>query len=106
MNIPDFAEKKLKRNLQNILSVCVLVCTCIGVLTHAYKQFYLRVCIHTSECACVYRSARLYLYPFLINLIGLKGPLSPSTVASDHNSHSLVLEFVKLHSHQCNAFYI
>lgn len=43
------------RDLQNILSVCVLVCTCIGVRKHAYKQFYLCVPTHTSNrvCLCV-----------------------------------------------------
>lgn len=57
MNIPDFAEEKLMRDLRNILCVCVLVCTCIGVCKHAYKQFYLCVGlhIHTSSrvCLCV-----------------------------------------------------
>lgn len=76
--------------------VCVLVCTCISVCKHAYKQFYFCVCIqymHIRVCLCVQISmwasyACLYLYLVIINLIGLKGPLSPFTVASDHWGHS------------------
>lgn len=72
---------------------------------HAYEQFYLCAHIHTSNrvCLCVQISvwasvACLYLYLVIIKLIGLKGPLSPFTVASDHWSHSIILEFVKLYS--------
>lgn len=56
--------------------------------------------IHTSNrvCLCVQISvwasfACLYLYLIIINLIGLKGPPPPFTVASDHWGHS-ILEFV------------
>lgn len=62
---------------------------------------FLCVRIHTSNrvCLCVQISVRasfacLYLYIVIINLIGLKGPPSPFTVASDHWGHSIVLGFV------------
>lgn len=49
--------------------------------------------MHIRVCLCVQISAwaslaHLYLYLVIINLIGLKGPLSPFTVASDYWGHS------------------
>lgn len=69
---------------------------------HAYKQFYFCVCIYTHQtvCLCVQISVWasfvcLYLYLIIINLIGLKGPLSPFTVASDLWGHSIITRICK-----------
>lgn len=45
MSIHDFAEEKPVKDPQNILSVCVLVWTCMFVCKHAYKLVLL---VYTS----------------------------------------------------------